>query len=1009
MYKKQVSKRSTTFEIPSKLIIMKNKGIVMSHTFVRSIEFVIEDPKNGSDLLIKAREVDGSLEFDLSVLESEKQNAELKGLFFDFNDLEKLSGIKVTEDGGDVTSFGKDTRNFKDGTNVNGKSTRKTAEGIENEKEGYHFGVNFGTAGKGRDYIEEASFTLQNDLNNLTLDDIANVDFAAALGSSSSKLHTVAPAAPDAVDDIYNIYEDSSSGLDDPLTIPIKSEFELTSNDTDADGDLISIVEFFGTGKDGNIENGTVKRIDDNNDGIFEGISYTPHEDFSGTETFYYSVTDNAGGTDFAHVTINIEAVADIPGLEYTITKGSSVNQLIVSVTATQTDADGSEFIDDIFLDTDAIPENVIVTETFTYNTGEYGNDSGQMVKTYTINLPKELDTTFELGITAVSKEESNGDTEIAYLSQIIEYDKSVNDLSHTFTATDQSTWGPGDSLTYQQNNWFGLGGGYEGKKVPDSYDVTTDNSTSVHVASITEDDTINGEEAEAAVAVSGTTSGNFAQGDTVSFTVNSTDYSTTVQADGTWSVDVNGSDLAADTGFTVTAARIITKTIKDEDGNDIEVEEVDFFATADSTHSVSADLNAGSGDIDGKAEIDLGIVNGFIEADIDYKFGLQSSLEVSAGTVNAVAPYTIDLTSYYNEATDWLHFESSALVTLENSSFNTKSAYIEYSLELIAQLSGRVDFGVGVDIGGLSMPWPIPDIPGYENDWKTGFDIPTLDLALPLLEFGQLNSDGERNNSLTLFGLEGDGAVDIPTGDRNEFFGSAMIPDIATASKEEDSKLTLEGAGATLTSEDSGDFFNLGIDIDESLVTLATLLYTGQAAKTVNPLSQSLPYGPVEIAYDLIDYDIWGSLGIGQDFEMNLGEITATLMFEDGTESDSFVLGNDFDVDTKEILDTNDNGAIDYSIMLDPSATFQSNLNLVVGLHHQFKALEASVSIDVPIFDDPSFSLGPVFTIPTDEETALAEESFLIWGTDTFDFDLGSAQFVELSAGIINQFENIA
>lgn len=94
---------------------------------------------------------------------------------------------------------------------------------------------------------------------------------------------------------------------------------------------------------------------------------------------------------------------------------------------------------------------------------------------------------------------------------------------------------------------------------------------------------------------------------------------------------------------------------------------------------------------------------------------------------------------------------------------------------------------------------------------------------------------------------------------------------------------------------------------------------------------------------------------------------------------------------------------------MLDPSATFQSNLNFVVGLNHQFKVLEASVSVDVPIFDDLSFSLGPVCSNPEDGNTALVEESFKIWGTDTFDFDLGSAQFVELSAGIIDQFEYIA
>lgn len=48
-------------------------------------------------------------------------------------------------------------------------------------------------------------------------------------------------------------------------------------------------------------------------------VLYTPFEDYSGTDSFVYCITDNNGGTDFATVNVSIEAVADIPDLTYEI------------------------------------------------------------------------------------------------------------------------------------------------------------------------------------------------------------------------------------------------------------------------------------------------------------------------------------------------------------------------------------------------------------------------------------------------------------------------------------------------------------------------------------------------------------------------------------------------------------------------------------------------------------------------------------------------------------------
>ncbi|MBD9680858.1 Ig-like domain-containing protein, partial [Pseudomonas sp. PDM18] len=58
-------------------------------------------------------------------------------------------------------------------------------------------------------------------------------------------------------------------------------------------------------------------------------------------------------------------------------------------------------------------------------------------------------------------------------------------------------------------------------------------------------DDIVNLAESQAQQAISGKATGAFTEGDVVSFELNGTTYSTTVAADGKWSVQVAGADLA--------------------------------------------------------------------------------------------------------------------------------------------------------------------------------------------------------------------------------------------------------------------------------------------------------------------------------------------------------------------------------------------------------------------------------------------------------------------------------
>src|SRR5690606_27723002 len=61
----------------------------------------------------------------------------------------------------------------------------------------------------------------------------------------------------------------------------------------------------------------------------------------------------------------------------------------------------------------------------------------------------------------------------------------------------------------------------------------------------IAQDDIVNAAEAGGTVRVSGTTGGDVIAGDEVTLTVGESTYTATVQGDGSWSVDVAGSDLA--------------------------------------------------------------------------------------------------------------------------------------------------------------------------------------------------------------------------------------------------------------------------------------------------------------------------------------------------------------------------------------------------------------------------------------------------------------------------------
>ncbi|WP_415843293.1 Ig-like domain-containing protein, partial [Zobellia roscoffensis] len=82
-----------------------------------------------------------------------------------------------------------------------------------------------------------------------------------------------------------------------------------------------------------------------------------------------------------------------------------------------------------------------------------------------------------------------------------------------------------------------------------------------LEIDDITADNILNAAEAGADVAVTGTVSGDFNTGDTVTLTVDGTDYTGTIDAAGDYSIDVPGSKLAADADTTVDGSVTTTDT----------------------------------------------------------------------------------------------------------------------------------------------------------------------------------------------------------------------------------------------------------------------------------------------------------------------------------------------------------------------------------------------------------------------------------------------------------------
>ncbi len=177
-------------------------------------------------------------------------------------------------------------------------------------------------------------------------------------------------AEPTAQDDEYSTEQDV------PLTVSAPG---VLSNDSDGDGDDLTVSEFDGTSAEG----GTVEM---NADGSF---TYTPPAGFTGTDSFTYTVSDGNGGTDIATVTVTVTAPNSDPSAqddEYSTEQDVPLTVSAPGVLANDSDPEGDDLTVSAFDGTSAeggtVEMNADGSFTYTPPAGFTGTDSF----TYTVS-----------------------------------------------------------------------------------------------------------------------------------------------------------------------------------------------------------------------------------------------------------------------------------------------------------------------------------------------------------------------------------------------------------------------------------------------------------------------------------------------------------------------------------------------------------------------------------------------------------------------------------------------
>ena len=129
----------------------------------------------------------------------------------------------------------------------------------------------------------------------------------------------------------------TQTGNQDPLAVDdaattdedVAVTIDLLGNDSDPDGDTLTVTA---------VTQGTNGSVVNNNDGT---VTYTPNADFSGTDSFSYTIDDGNGGTSTATVEVTIDPVNDAPVIDPAVFSVDEGDTAVGTITASDVDSAG--------------------------------------------------------------------------------------------------------------------------------------------------------------------------------------------------------------------------------------------------------------------------------------------------------------------------------------------------------------------------------------------------------------------------------------------------------------------------------------------------------------------------------------------------------------------------------------------------------------------------------------------------------------------------------------------
>ncbi|RXJ68292.1 hypothetical protein CRV08_08555 [Halarcobacter ebronensis] len=231
-----------------------------------------------------------------------------------------------------------------------------------------------------------------------------------------------------------------------------------------------------------------------------------------------------------------------------------------------------------------------------------------------------------------------------------------------------------------------------------------------VTVNTIAGDDVINASESGAeTIAVTGTaTGGDIQAGDSVTVSVNGTDYTTTVQADGTYSVDVATSDLLADNSVEVDVVST------DSAGNSV-ISEGSRDISVDTTVSVTSDLDdvsdTGVSNSDNITNDNTPTINGTTEAGATVVITTASGIVVGGAVADENGNYSITTTELPDgeqaltiTATDLAGNTNSTTetITIDTTASDTTNLEITNIIDNNGDYSSVTMVGTGAESGNI-------------------------------------------------------------------------------------------------------------------------------------------------------------------------------------------------------------------------------------------------------------------------------------------------------------------